>query len=125
MFAGSIDRVTRIHSWERRRKIVVGRNIRLGSKRTVSTLRTLQIVANFIVARNRCRTVRRAFVANIICKNTVPESVGFIGELVANFIVRPHVDARKCLISHGCLTATLCALIASAPIFAASRTFTS
>jgi putative transposase len=30
-------------------------------------------------------------VANIICKNSVPEAVCLIGELVANFIVRPHL----------------------------------
>lgn len=28
--------------------------------------------------------------ANIICKNSMPESARLIGELVANFIVGPH-----------------------------------
>jgi hypothetical protein len=50
----------------------------------------VQAVADFIVASERCKTVRQAFVANIICKDSVPESARFIEELVANFIVGPH-----------------------------------
>lgn len=55
-------------------------------------------MADFIVASERCKTVRQTFVANIICKNSMPESVRLIGELVANFIVGPHMLAPVSLI---------------------------
>jgi hypothetical protein len=67
----------------------------MGRKRTVAHHTCLQAVANFIVASDRCKTVRRAFVANIICKNSMPESVRLIGEVVANFIVRPQRPCRQ------------------------------
>ena len=48
-----------------------------------------EAVANFIVASDQYEAVRPAFVANIICKYSVPKPVRFIGELVADFIVHP------------------------------------
>jgi hypothetical protein len=55
----------------------------------------LHALANFIVANDRCKTVRGAFVANIICKNSMSELVDLTGELVANFIVRPQADVAN------------------------------
>lgn len=67
----------------------------LGPLRVVSglsrTQRAVQAVADFIVATERCKTVRQAVVANINCKNSMSESARLIGQLVANFIVGPQL----------------------------------
>ena len=55
------------------------------------TQRAVQAVADFIVATERCKTVRQAVVANINCKNSMSESARLIGQLVANFIVGPQL----------------------------------
>ena len=60
------------------------------------TQRAVQAVADFIVASERCKTVRQAVVANIICKNSMSESTRLIGELVANFIVGPQKIRETC-----------------------------
>jgi len=50
------------------------------------TLLALPAVADSIVASDRCGTVRRAFVAYMICENSIPESVRLVAELVATFL---------------------------------------